>query len=137
MLAKRYTTPQIRLFNSLFDDLFEFPITNSIAKRPIHDIIENDGEYQIDLQLAGVKKDEIKIDVEKNVLNIKAERKEENNLNYNYRETYFGKYERSFVLPDNVNIENINASMSDGILKLIIPKLKDNLKLSKKVIEIT
>ena len=137
MLAKRYTTPQIRLINSIFDDLFEFPTVNSIAKTPVHDVIENDNEYQIDLLLAGVKKEEINVNVEKDVLTIKAERKEINDLKYNRKETYFGKYERSFILPDDVDKDNINASMSDGILKVIIPKLKDNAKLSKKVIEIT
>jgi HSP20 family protein len=139
---RKYNAPSIRLFNPLFsellDELFEFPstVTDSTVKTPVHDVIENDKEYQINLLLAGIKKEDVSIDVDKDTLIIKAERKEEKDLKYNRKETYFGKYERSFILPDNVDKENIDASMSDGILKIIVPKLVDNVKLSKKAIEI-
>jgi len=136
MLAKRYSIPSTRLFESILDDLFEIPSTNAMVKTPIHDVIENDKEFQVEMLLAGLKREDINIDVEKDVLTIKAERREEKDLKYNRKETYFGKYERSFKLPDNVDRENINASLVDGILKLIIPKLDDDVKLSKKMIEI-
>jgi len=137
-LVRNYNTPTIRLFNNLFDELFDFPtvVTDSKVKTPVHDVIENDKEYQIDILLAGVKKDDIEINVEKDVLTIKAERKENIDIKYNRKETYFGKYERSFILPDDVDEENVNASMSDGILKIIVPKQTDNKKLSKKNVEI-
>ena len=136
MLAKRYSIPSTRLFESILDDQFEIPSTNAMVKTPIHDVIENDKEFQVEMLLAGLKREDINIDVEKDVLTIKAERREEKDLKYNRKETYFGKYERSFKLPDNVDRENINASLVDGILKLIIPKLDDDVKLSKKMIEI-
>ncbi len=41
-------------------------------------------------------------------------------------ETYFGKFSRSFTLPDNADIENIEASSENGVLEVIIPKLKDD-----------
>ena len=72
-----YSTPEIKLFTSIFDDLFELPNTNSMIKTPVHDVIENDNEYQVHLLLAGVKKEDISVDIEKDVLTIKAERKEE------------------------------------------------------------
>ena len=131
-----YSAPEIRLFTSILDDLFEFPMTNSTVKTPVHDVIENDNEYQVHLLLAGVKKEDINVDIEKDVLTIKAERKEEKDAKYNRKETFFGKYERSFVLPDDVDKEKIDASMVDGVLKLIVPKLVDKSKLSKKTIEI-
>ena len=49
-------------------------------------------------------------------------------------ETYFGKFSRSFTLPDNVDIENIEAKSDNGVLEIVIPKLKDDV--SKKSIEI-
>jgi HSP20 family protein len=137
MLAKRYSTPSTRLFESIFDDLFETPSVNAMVKTPIHDVIENEKEFQVEMLLAGLKKEDINIDIEKDVLTIKAERKEVKDLKYNRKETYFGKYERSFVLPDDVDKENINASLVDGVLKLVIPKLEGDVKLSKKAIEIT
>lgn len=131
-----YSTPEIKLFTSIFDDLFELPNTNSKIKIPVHDVIENDNEYQIHLLLAGVKKEDINIDTEKDVLTIKAERKEDNDIKYNRKETFFGKYEKSFILPDDVDKENINASLIDGVLKIVVSKLIDKSKLSKKTIEI-
>jgi len=137
MLPSRYSRPSISLLNALFDfeDLFEIP-KNSLVKVPIHDVIENEKDYQVEILLAGVKKEDVKVDVDNDVLTIKAERKEVKDLKYNRKETYFGKYERSFVLPDNVDKENIDASLIDGVLKVIIPKLEKDTKLSKKAIEI-
>jgi HSP20 family protein len=85
--------------------------------------------------LAGVKKENISIDVEKDKLIIKAERKETKDLKYNRKQTYFGKYERLFVLPDNADSDNISATMEDGVLNINIPKSKD-VKTIKKTIEI-
>lgn len=138
MAIVRYRThPSISLFESIFDDLFEFPRTvDPDVKVPVHDVIENDKEYQIQMLLAGIKKENISIDVEKDILIIKAERKEVKDLKYNRKETYFGKYERKFTLPDNVDKENIGAELIDGILNVTVPKLTDNISKSKKAIEI-
>ena len=135
MLTKRHTSPSINLFHSIFDDLFDFPVMDSMIKTPVHDVIVNDKEFQVELLLAGLKKEDITIDIERDMLMIKAERKEVKDLKYNRKETYFGKYERSFKLPDNVDKENISASLNDGVLNVVIPKLEDA-KLSKRKIEI-
>ncbi len=136
MLAIRSKYPTINLFDALFEDAFDFPEINTEVKSPIHDVIENEIEFQVEMLLAGVKKEDISIDVEKNVLTIKAERKEIKDIQYNRKQTYFGKYERIFKLPDNVDKEKIDASLVDGILKIIIPKIEIDAKLSKKAIEI-
>jgi HSP20 family protein len=136
MLAIRRNYPSVNLLDSLFEDLFDFPAIDSGVKTPIHDVIENDKEFQIELLLAGVKKEDISIDIERDVLIIKAERKEIKDIQYNRKQTYFGKYERSFNLPDNVDKDNIDASLVDGILKVIIPKVEIDTKLSKIAIEI-
>jgi len=136
MITIRHTSPSINLFTSILDDLFELSELDTMAKTPVHDVIENEKEFQIELLLAGLKKEDISIDIEKNMLKINAERKESKDVKYNRKETYFGKYERSFKLPDNVDKEKIDASLIDGILKITIPKLEDNTKLGKKTIEI-
>lgn len=136
MLAIRRNYPSINLLDSLFEDLFDLPAVDSGVKTPVHDVIETDKEFQVELLLAGVKKEDISVDVERDVLTIKAERKEIKDIQYNRKQTYFGKYERSFKLPDNVDKENIDASLVDGILKVVIPKLSVDTKLSKIAIEI-
>ena len=137
----RTTKPTIDLFNYLFDDMFNTssPLSNisTYTKSPPYDIIENDKEYAIEIPLAGVKKEEVSIDVENNFLTIRAERKEKKDINYYKKQSYFGMYEKSMVLPDNVNSNDIAASMNDGILKITIPKIENNPKLNKKMIEIS
>lgn len=130
-------TPTIEQFFEIFDELFETPnpVNASNNKCPIHDVIEDDDKFTIELILAGIKKEDVAIDIEKNRLLIKAERKSNNDLKYNRKESYFGKYERNFILPDNVDKENIDASFSDGILTITVPKIvSDNI--GKKRVEI-
>ncbi|QEZ90208.1 Hsp20/alpha crystallin family protein [Aliarcobacter cibarius] len=93
--------------------------------------------YHIDVDLPGVKKEDIKVDLNKGVLTISGERKTKDEVkqeDYYKIETYFGKFSRSFTLPDNADIENIEAKSDNGVLEVIIPKLKDDV--SKKSIEI-
>lgn len=137
MLPTRFNYATVKLFDDIFNDFFDISVVDkSGSKTPIHDIIENDKEYVVEMLLAGVPKENISITIEKDMLTIKAERKETNDIKYNRKQTYFGKYERSFVLPDNVDVENITSSMSDGILTIIFPKLEDKEIPKKKTIEI-
>jgi HSP20 family protein len=141
MLAIKNKNLPFSIITDIFDDLFDLPsccdtsCCDPTAKTPVHDVIENDNEYIIEMLLAGVKKEDISIDIKKDKLIVKAERKEIKDLKYNRKQTYFGKYERLFILPDNADIDNIEASMDNGILKIIILKTKD-IKLNKKAIEI-
>ena len=131
-----YNYPTIKLFDEIFGDLFENSVINSTGvKTPIHDVIETDKEYIVEMLMAGLKKKDIDIGIEKDMLTIKAERKEINDIHYNRKESYFGKYERVFNLPDGIDRENISALLVDGILKIVIPKTKEK-KIKKKVIEI-
>lgn len=122
-------------FMKLFDEFFDETHDITSRKCPAHDVIENDDEYILEMELAGVKKDDISMETEDGVLTIETERKRDETLKYTRKEMYGGKYKRSFILPDNVSTEEIKASMSDGILTVIIPKTVDEAK-KKKQIEI-
>ena len=98
---------------------------------------EGEFAYHVDVDLPGVKKEDIKVDLNKGILTISGERKTKEEVkqeDYYKIETYFGKFSRSFTLPDNVDIENIEAKTDNGVLEIVIPKLKDDV--SKKSIEI-
>ena len=98
---------------------------------------EGEFVYHVDVDLPGVKKEDIKVDLNKGILTISGERKTKEEVkqeDYYKIETYFGKFSRSFTLPDNVDIENIEAKSDNGVLEIVIPKLKDDV--SKKSIEI-
>jgi len=90
-------------------------------------IQEFDDKYIVDLCLAGYTKDDIKIDVEKNILTIQSEVKEESSDNTeNYTRYEFKKksFIRQFRIPEDADIDNLSAAHLNGILGITIPKVK-------------
>ena len=112
------------------------PFKDSSIQCPVHDVIENDKEYIIEVMLAGIKKEDITVKVDKDVLKIKAIRNEVKDLKYNRKESFTGTYKRLFTLPELADVENIGASLEDGVLKVIVPKLEKEPAPTTKVIEI-
>ncbi len=95
---------------------------------PNVDIEENDNEYNIQVELPGVKKGDVKITLKDNILSIEGEKKSEKKAksdNYHFSERIFGKFKRSFELPQTVNQESISADFKDGMLQISIPKSKE------------
>jgi HSP20 family protein len=124
-------------FTNIFDDMFDInPFKDPTIQCPVHDVIENDKEFIIELMLAGIKKEDISIKVDKDVLKIKAVRNEVKDLKYNRKESFTGTYKRLFVLPELADVENISASLTDGVLTIKILKLEKEPELIKKIIEI-
>ena len=89
------------------------------------DIKDEGGSYIMECELPGFDKDEIKIDIDGDTLTLRAERKsgneEKNDNGYIRRERSYGCYKRSFDL-SNINSDAIDASYTNGILKLTLPK---------------
>ena len=87
---------------------------------------EGEFAYHIDVDMPGIAKEDIKIDLKENVLTISGERKHKEELkegDYYRLETRFGTFSRSFTLPENVDTENIEASAENGVLEVVLPKL--------------
>jgi HSP20 family protein len=101
----------------------------SSALQPRTDILEKDKQFIIDLELPGIKKDEVNIVLEKGMLSIGGEKKEfdfgEEEISYLKNERYFGKFERKFKLPENIDADSIEAKFEDGILSISINKKID------------
>jgi HSP20 family protein len=96
---------------------------------PVVNTREGESAFHIDVDIPGVKKDDIKVDVEKDILTISGERKTKDEVkeeDYYKVETSFGKFSRSFTLPDNADVENIEARSTDGVLEVIVPKLDES-----------
>jgi len=111
------------LFDSFFDDTF-LPGFFSVGHAMRADIRETDSEYIIEAELPGVKKEDIKLDMNDDVLTISVERDEqvkEERENYIRRERRRGSISRSFYV-ENVKHEGINAKYGDGILTVTLPK---------------
>lgn len=126
-------------FGSLLDRFFDdsFQGGRQMDFTPSVDIVETENSFEIQVQLPGVKKTDVEISVENDQLTISGERKYENEKdekNYHSRESYYGKFSRSFRLPELVSPEKISAKQEDGILFVTLPK--DEKKTLKKVVKI-
>ncbi len=115
------------IFNE-FDKLLsnKLPSFNYTANTlPAVNIEESKDAFQLYLAVPGYKKEELKINVEKNVLTISSEKESRKNTEENKftrKEYEYAKFSRSFTLPENVNTENVEAKFEDGELKIRIPK---------------
>ena len=98
---------------------------NLSAFKPAVNTREGEYAYHIEVDLPGVGKEDIKVDVSDRTLSISGERrskKEVDEKDYYRCESSYGKFQRSFTLPDNVDTENVTASCEDGVLEVVIPK---------------
>lgn len=113
--------------NKLFDDIMEKEEDGSIRNTwsPQVDIYETDDEFVVKAELPEVRRDDIEIKIEDNVLTIRGERKfqkDKKGNNYHRVERKYGLFRRSFRLPAEVNQEEIGADLKDGILKVVLKK---------------
>ena len=127
--------PSIRDFD-LFDDMFRDPFFKGENKIMKTDIKENENDYNIDIDLPGFDKEDIKIDIENGYLNVSA-KKESNNEEkedgkYVRRERYLGECSRSFYVGENIKEEDIKAEFKNGTLNIEIPKKEEIEKESEK-----
>ncbi|MGI6021153.1 MAG: Hsp20/alpha crystallin family protein [Lachnospiraceae bacterium] len=121
---------------SLFDDFmddFSFPDINKklYGKHAPHimktDVKENDNSYEVDIDIPGFKKDEIKIQLENGYITVSAAKgldKDEKDKEGKYirRERYAGNVSRSFYVGDKVQSEDIHPKFENGILSFTVPK---------------
>jgi len=92
---------------------------------PQFEVLNTDTAYIVRGDLPGVAKKEVNIEVDNNTLLITGERKNDyENDNYNYSDIGYGKFSKSFNLPDDVKQDKIKASMKDGVLSLEIPRME-------------
>ena len=92
---------------------------------PATDVIESDTGYEISVELPGIDRDDVQIEVADNVLSISGERKsehEEDTSGVRRSERSYGKFQRSFRLASNLGGDDITASYADGVLKVSVPK---------------
>jgi len=106
---------------------------------PHIDIYDDEKNIYVDAEIPGVKKDNIKITLQDNILTITGEKKKEteekNNKNFYRSERVYGSFTRSFNLPDDINPDSVDAKFDNGILNIQISKSQPK-KINEKFIEI-
>lgn len=114
------------VFDSIFNDSF---LSDKLASRvPAVNISETEGEFHIELAAPGLKKGDFKINIDKNVLSVSADKKTENvqeGKKYSKREYSYNSFTRSFTLPELADQTKIEAEYQDGVLKLSVAKKEE------------
>ncbi len=132
------TNPTARAFSTRKKAMPSTPSTTQTRQSNVNvDIVEKNDNYEIVMELAGVKKENISITVEDSTLTIKAEktRKEdtEENIKILRTERNFGTLSRSFNLGQDIEQDNIEANFADGLLTVSVSKAKEPEPVQRKI----
>ena len=141
LLARRNSNWLPDVFNDFFDTDF-LPKVNTTA--PAINVIEKKQEYDVELAAPGMTKEDFKVslDEDRNLvveLDKKVEKTEENKEcgHYLRREFSYTKFHQTLLLPDDVNRDAIKATVENGVLKVVLPKLQpQEIKKERTMIEI-
>jgi len=129
-------SPLSDLFQDLFGDTSKEKIEyKNYECAPSANILENNQGFELQLAIPGIQKEDVKISLEKNILNVSSEKEAaqiDENTRFTRREFVFGTFSRSFTLPDTIDTDKIGADFKDGILKITLPK-KAETKISKEI----
>ena len=108
-----------QFFNDLsYDPRFSLMNTNNVSNY----YNENEKEYYLTMDVPGMSKDDIEVTFDSNRLKISGQRKSDKYDSYEY-----GKVERTFSVPSNVEVDKISAKIDNGVLKVLLPKAKSSL----------
>ena len=127
------------LLDELFDDRwFNFDTFNQTF--PAVNTIEKNNQYLLEIAVPGMDKKDFEIQIQNDLISIssvsKQEKEVKDNLNYNRQEFNYNSFHRTFSLPKEVDQSKIQAIYSNGILTITLPKLKEVISKSKKLIEV-
>jgi HSP20 family protein len=127
-------------FNDVFESIFNDTFFNDrmVTRVPAVNISESENNYHVELAAPGLKKEDFKLNLERNQLTISVETasdQQDNQKNYNKREYSYSSFVRSFTLPESADDSQIDASYTDGILRINIAK-REEAKVARRQIEI-
>jgi HSP20 family protein len=124
------------MITDFFDDSWTKNRFIGMDWSPAINVVDNEGNYQIEVAAPGFKKDDFKVTVEKGLLMIKGEwkfEKEEEEKNYTRKEFAHRSFTKSFTLPENVKTDDLEAIYKDGILRLTLMKIEKALPPKKEI----
>lgn len=126
-----YKRDPLKMFEDVFNDRVSPFFSSMIAPSFKVDISEDEHSIFIEADMPGIKKEDIKVSMDSDLLSITAERtqsEEEKKKGYHRVERSWGCLSRSFTIGENVNTEKIEAKYDNGVLKVVIPKIEPSKK---------
>ncbi|MFA5012576.1 MAG: Hsp20/alpha crystallin family protein [Ignavibacteria bacterium] len=116
-------------FKSIFDSpFFKSEINDATSFRPRTRITEDKDNFHINLEMPGIPKENVKIEVENNLLSVKGEKKVENKseeTNLVMNEIVYGEFCRTFNISKDIKVDDIQAEFKDGLLIVTLPKVEE------------
>lgn len=135
MAIKLYGRDPLKLFENVFSETMT-PLFSSMAPSFRVDVSEDENSIFIDADMPGLKKEDVKISMDEDVLTICAERtheEEEKKKDYHRIERSYGSMSRSFTVGENVDADNIDAGYDNGVLHIVLPKKEPVEKVKKEI----
>jgi HSP20 family protein len=119
-----FATNPINRLESLFDRVFgdDGGFVNQAWPRLPVAMWEDDDHLTIEADLPGVAENDVDVTVHNGMLFIRGERKPQEGRRYLYNGQWFGHFERALVLPEAVNTDDVQATLSNGLLRVTLPK---------------
>ena len=114
-----------RLFEDFARDAYDWPSYPTRELTPRTDVVESDKAIEITAELPGLEEKDVEVTFVDGVLTVSGEKKaekEEKDKNYRLFERSYGSFSRSLELPNGVDVDAITASISNGLLKVTVPK---------------
>ena len=128
-LTRWYPFAELGELRSRFDRMFdEFADGRERAWTPAIDVVRDNGNLVLRADIPGIKPEEVKIEVEDDILTVSGEHeehKEEKDKHYVRRERRYGSFSRSMALPPGVEAKSIKAKTHDGVVEVTIPLPKE------------
>ena len=138
-LVRKHNSP---FFPALFDEWLSnewLPSSTLPTKQlPAVNIQETDTSFLLELAAPGFKKEDLQVEVEKDILSIssKSDAAAEEDAQYTRKEYGYRSFRRTFTIPESVDSKKIEAQYKEGILEVKLPKKKEMLQEAKKSIRI-
>ena len=124
-------------FRSSFFDMDPFRRAKAaFSGMPAVDVTETEKSYKVVAELPGMDEKNIEVKIANGMLTIKGEKqedKEEEKQDYYVRERSFGSFERTFQVPDGVDLDKVDAGFKNGVLTVTLPKTAEAQKAEKKI----
>jgi HSP20 family protein len=117
-----------------FEHLKNWPDLDAMV--PPVDLVERNGNFEVQVELPGLTQDQIEVKLAGGMMTIKGEKsseKVEDDENYHLRERSYGSFQRSFRLPDSVDVDKVSALFENGVLKVTLPKSATAMQKERKI----
>ena len=126
------------LMNEFFNDDLRMNFFNRRHSVPSVNSVENNDSFEIDLAVPGMKKDDFTIELNDKILVISSDNSDyDQNERTRLNEFNYSSFQRSFRVPESVELDKIKANYKNGILKIKLPKKKDSITKPNRLIDIS